>query len=63
MGSFNPMIDLYEFKSEKFEFIPNEQYIGENPLEVSVKFVHFHNKPPYGTKEYFKLNNNYQRVA
>ncbi len=57
-GSFNPMIDLYEYKSEKLEFVPNEQYNIESefyPMDVGVKFVSYSNKPPYGTREYYTI--------
>ena len=53
--SFNPMIDLYEYKGEKLLFEPNDQY-NDLPIEISVKFVSYNNEPPYGTSEYFKLN-------
>tara|TARA_S200000501_G_scaffold323307_1_gene319884 strand:+ start:1469 stop:1984 length:516 start_codon:yes stop_codon:yes gene_type:complete len=57
-GSFNPIVDRYEYKSssEELEFIPNEQYNIESefyPMKVGVKYVSFENKPPYGTREYY----------
>tara|TARA_B100001250_G_scaffold377405_1_gene366468 strand:+ start:563 stop:1078 length:516 start_codon:yes stop_codon:yes gene_type:complete len=57
-GSFNPMINSYEYKSssQELEFVPNEQYNIESefyPMKVGVKYVSFENKPPYGTREYY----------
>ncbi len=59
-GSFNPMIDLYEYKSNELEFIPNSQYDDGTPeslypMKCSVKFVTYSNKPPYGTREYYTI--------
>ena len=57
-GSFNPMTDHYEYKSDELEFVPNEQYNIESefyPMKVGVKFVSYSNKPPYGTREYYTI--------
>ena len=60
-GSFNPMIDLYEYKGNELEFKPNNQYDDGTPdsefypMKCSVKFVTYSNKPPYGTREYYSL--------
>jgi len=52
-GNFNPMIDLYEYKSSKL-FLELES--GEKVV-VSSKYNMTYNKPPYGTKEYEELDN------
>mgnify|MGYP001178787154 CR=1 FL=1 len=60
-GSFNPMIDLYEYKGNELEFKPNGQYDDGTsdseyyPMKSSVKFVTYSNKPPYGTREYYTI--------
>lgn len=57
-GTFNPMIDLYEYKMEKLYYNPNkriEECIFDGGLDVRVKFVTFTKEPPYGTSDYFKI--------
>jgi len=56
-GSFNPMIDLYEYKMEKLYFNPNKKLecMLDGGLDIRVKFVTFTKEPPYGTSDYFKI--------
>ena len=54
-GSFNPIKDFYEVKSDELVFTPNEQYNIESEfysMKCGVKYVSYEDKPPYGTREH-----------